>query len=269
MTEVAAYTGQPEILGGRVKTLHPKIHAGILARRDVARRPGHARATRVRADRPGRRQPLSVRGHDRAAGRHLRRGHREHRHRRPDPDPAAAKNHAHVAVVTSPDQYAELDRRDSRSRRDTPRRPAQTCPGGLRRHGAYDRAIADYLGRAAPMPPTMRPPRFPRRSTSASRSASRSATARTRTSGPPSMSSRPARAEPGDRGAPARQGAVLQQPARPRQCPAPGPCSSPSRRPASSSTTTPAAPRSPTTWPRPSSGPTRATRSVPSAGSSA
>src|SRR3954468_12166199 len=35
VTEVAAYTGQPEILGGRVKTLHPKLHGGILARRDV------------------------------------------------------------------------------------------------------------------------------------------------------------------------------------------------------------------------------------------
>ena len=35
MTEVAEFTGQPEILGGRVKTLHPKIHGGILARRDV------------------------------------------------------------------------------------------------------------------------------------------------------------------------------------------------------------------------------------------
>src|SRR5947199_10042144 len=33
--EVPAYTGQPEILGGRVKTLHPKLHGGILARRDV------------------------------------------------------------------------------------------------------------------------------------------------------------------------------------------------------------------------------------------
>ncbi len=32
--EVADYTGQPEILGGRVKTLHPKLHAGILARDD-------------------------------------------------------------------------------------------------------------------------------------------------------------------------------------------------------------------------------------------
>ena len=34
--KVAEYTGAPEILGGRVKTLHPKIHGGILARRDVA-----------------------------------------------------------------------------------------------------------------------------------------------------------------------------------------------------------------------------------------
>ena len=32
--EVADHTGQPEFLGGRVKTLHPRIHGGILARRD-------------------------------------------------------------------------------------------------------------------------------------------------------------------------------------------------------------------------------------------
>jgi phosphoribosylaminoimidazolecarboxamide formyltransferase/IMP cyclohydrolase len=31
---VSEYTGSPEILGGRVKTLHPKIHGGILAKRD-------------------------------------------------------------------------------------------------------------------------------------------------------------------------------------------------------------------------------------------
>jgi phosphoribosylaminoimidazolecarboxamide formyltransferase/IMP cyclohydrolase len=35
VTKVADYTGSPEILGGRVKTLHPRIHGGILARRDV------------------------------------------------------------------------------------------------------------------------------------------------------------------------------------------------------------------------------------------
>lgn len=35
VTEVADYTGSPEILDGRVKTLHPKIHAGLLYRRDL------------------------------------------------------------------------------------------------------------------------------------------------------------------------------------------------------------------------------------------
>jgi phosphoribosylaminoimidazolecarboxamide formyltransferase/IMP cyclohydrolase len=32
VTEVAEYTGSPEILGGRVKTLHPAVHGGLLAR---------------------------------------------------------------------------------------------------------------------------------------------------------------------------------------------------------------------------------------------
>jgi phosphoribosylaminoimidazolecarboxamide formyltransferase / IMP cyclohydrolase len=34
VTEVSSYTGFPEMLDGRVKTLHPRIHAGLLARRD-------------------------------------------------------------------------------------------------------------------------------------------------------------------------------------------------------------------------------------------
>jgi phosphoribosylaminoimidazolecarboxamide formyltransferase/IMP cyclohydrolase len=32
--DVSEYTGSPEMLGGRVKTLHPKVHGGILSRRD-------------------------------------------------------------------------------------------------------------------------------------------------------------------------------------------------------------------------------------------
>ena len=39
--EVSEVTGFPEMLDGRVKTLHPKVHAGILARRDV---PEHMKA---------------------------------------------------------------------------------------------------------------------------------------------------------------------------------------------------------------------------------
>jgi phosphoribosylaminoimidazolecarboxamide formyltransferase/IMP cyclohydrolase len=41
VTEVADYTGFPEMLDGRVKTLHPKVHGGILARRDF---PAHVDA---------------------------------------------------------------------------------------------------------------------------------------------------------------------------------------------------------------------------------
>jgi phosphoribosylaminoimidazolecarboxamide formyltransferase/IMP cyclohydrolase len=41
VTEVGDYTGFPEMLDGRVKTLHPRIHAGILARREL---PGHMAA---------------------------------------------------------------------------------------------------------------------------------------------------------------------------------------------------------------------------------
>ncbi|MBC7549088.1 MAG: bifunctional phosphoribosylaminoimidazolecarboxamide formyltransferase/IMP cyclohydrolase, partial [Polaromonas sp.] len=41
VTEVAEMTGFPEMLDGRVKTLHPRVHGGLLARRDV---PAHMAA---------------------------------------------------------------------------------------------------------------------------------------------------------------------------------------------------------------------------------
>src|SRR5690348_17701524 len=41
--QVSDYTGFPEMLDGRVKTLHPKVHGGLLGRRDV---PGHVAAMR-------------------------------------------------------------------------------------------------------------------------------------------------------------------------------------------------------------------------------
>ena len=44
VTEVAELTGFPEMLDGRVKTLHPKVHGGLLARRDV---PGHMAALKT------------------------------------------------------------------------------------------------------------------------------------------------------------------------------------------------------------------------------
>ena len=85
VTDVAALTGFPEMLDGRVKTLHPRVHAGILADR---RRAGPAPPARRRRDRPVRArrgQPLSVRGRGRAARDRLRRAGRGDRHRRAEP----------------------------------------------------------------------------------------------------------------------------------------------------------------------------------------
>ena len=94
--DVAEVTGFPEMLGGRVKTLHPRIHAGILADLEV---PEHAAALRehditaidlvVCNLYPFTSDPsielIDVGG--------------------PSMVRAAAKNHRHVAVVTSPTQY--------------------------------------------------------------------------------------------------------------------------------------------------------------------
>ena len=61
VTEVSQHTGFPEIMEGRVKTLHPKIHGGLLCRRDKPGAPARGRGERHRADRPRGREPVSVR----------------------------------------------------------------------------------------------------------------------------------------------------------------------------------------------------------------
>ena len=49
VTKVSDYTGSPEILGGRVKTLHPRIHGGILARQDLPEDRKELEANNIRA----------------------------------------------------------------------------------------------------------------------------------------------------------------------------------------------------------------------------
>jgi phosphoribosylaminoimidazolecarboxamide formyltransferase/IMP cyclohydrolase len=108
VTDVAAVTGAPEMLDGRVKTLHPRIHAGLLADR---RRPDH-RAQLIQAgvapfdivvvnlypfaaalERPGLTVDDLVEEIDIGGPSMVR---------------AAAKNHASVAVVTSPARYPSI-----------------------------------------------------------------------------------------------------------------------------------------------------------------
>ena len=85
--DVSEVTGFPEMLDGRVKTLHPKIHGGILARRDL---PAHLEALArhgIPADRPRGRRPLSVRGDRGPTRRHAGRGDRADRRGRARDDP--------------------------------------------------------------------------------------------------------------------------------------------------------------------------------------
>lgn len=102
--EISAYTNSPEILGGRVKTLHPKIHGGILADRDNA---DHVRTLEDQATNPidfvvvnlypfeekfrSGLSPEALIEYIDIGGITLIR--------------AAAKNHKHVTVLTHPSQY--------------------------------------------------------------------------------------------------------------------------------------------------------------------
>ena len=146
VVDVSDATGFPEMLDGRVKTLHPKIHGGILARRDV---PEHLAALAKHGiapidlvvvalypfeqtvARPGVTQAEAIEQIDVGGPTMIR---------------AAAKNHASVAVVTAQSQYgAVLDelRSSAGSLSDATRfRLAQEA---FRRTAQYDAAIASYL----------------------------------------------------------------------------------------------------------------------------
>jgi len=105
VTKVSDYTGAPEILGGRVKTLHPRIHGGILARRDLASDQADLDANNIRPldlvvvnlypfeatiAKPGVTVAEAVEQIDIGGPAMIR---------------ATAKNFAHTTVLTNPDQY--------------------------------------------------------------------------------------------------------------------------------------------------------------------
>ncbi len=106
VTAVEAVTGAPELLGGRVKTLHPRIHAGILARRD-------------RADDEAALEEHGIEPFDLVCVNLYPFGQVAARHGTTEEEAvemidiggpamlrAAAKNFARVAAVCRPDQYA-------------------------------------------------------------------------------------------------------------------------------------------------------------------
>ncbi len=146
VVEVADITGMPEVLEGRVKTLHPSIHAALLARRS---NPDDMAALDERGDVPIDLVACNLYPFEEVV-------------QEPDTDHttalenvdiggptmirAAAKNHASVGVVTTPDAYdavaSELETNEGHLTEPTRRALATEA---FAHTAAYDRTIHQYL----------------------------------------------------------------------------------------------------------------------------
>ncbi|MBI2193267.1 MAG: IMP cyclohydrolase [Planctomycetes bacterium] len=143
--EVSAYTGFPEILDGRVKTLHPKIYGGLLA---IRSRPEHRKALAEhgieRIDlvavnlypfektvaRPGCTDEEAIENIDIGGPCMVR---------------AAAKNHRDVVIVVNPAQYPVIAEELRQHGDVPPERRRQLALEAYRCTSRYDAAIAEWL----------------------------------------------------------------------------------------------------------------------------
>ncbi|MEQ8514653.1 MAG: bifunctional phosphoribosylaminoimidazolecarboxamide formyltransferase/IMP cyclohydrolase [Chromatocurvus sp.] len=145
VTEVSEYTGFPEMMDGRVKTLHPKVHGGILGRRgqDDAVMTAHGIAPidmvvvnlypfAQTVAKPDCSLEDAIENIDIGGPTMVR---------------AAAKNHPYVTVVTHSDDYArvltEMRDNDGATRLET---RFDLAVRAYEHTAAYDGAIANYLG---------------------------------------------------------------------------------------------------------------------------
>ena len=138
VVEVSSYTGFPEMMDGRVKTLHPRIHGGLLARRDTdadaMREHGIAGIDLLVVNlypfertvaKPDCDLATAIENIDIGGPAMLR---------------AAAKNHAWVTVVVDAGDYAAvLEELRADVRRGRPGHPVPPCRQGVRAHRALRR----------------------------------------------------------------------------------------------------------------------------------
>jgi phosphoribosylaminoimidazolecarboxamide formyltransferase / IMP cyclohydrolase len=146
VTKVSDYTGSPEILGGRVKTLHPKVHGGILARPDQSADAKDLTDNGIRPfdlvvvnlypfeqtiAQPGVSLAAAIENIDIGGPTMIR---------------AAAKNHAYLTVLCNPDQY-EAYLAAAKANNGLPPLPfrAQCAQQAFWHTANYDGAIAQYL----------------------------------------------------------------------------------------------------------------------------
>lgn len=152
VTEVATHTGFPEMMDGRVKTLHPKIHGGILGRRgtdeEVMSANGIAAidlivvnlypfaATIARDDCT---EAMAIENIDIGGPAMVRSG---------------AKNNADVLTVTNPQDYADVIEAMQANRIDDSMRRAFAV-NAFRHTAQYDATVARYLGAAETLPDSL------------------------------------------------------------------------------------------------------------------
>ncbi len=146
IVDVSDYTGFPEMLDGRVKTLHPKIHGGLLADRDNAEHNAQTETHGIRpidmvicnlypfeatVAKPDVTLPEAIENIDIGGPTMIR---------------AASKNYRHVAVLTNPSQYpqiiADLDANDGCLSEE---RRFELAKAAFAHTAQYDSAIATYL----------------------------------------------------------------------------------------------------------------------------
>ncbi len=150
--DVSELTGFPELFAGRVKTLHPVVHGGILFRRglkeDEEQRHRHGIVSidlvcvnlypfEETVARAGVTDPEAIEQIDIGGPALIR---------------AASKNHAHVLVVTSADQYGEVLEALDRGRGTVPAELARRYAArAFARTSEYDAAIARYMCGTGPV----------------------------------------------------------------------------------------------------------------------
>lgn len=146
VTEVSDYTGFPEMLDGRVKTLHPKIHAGILARLELAEHQLAMETAQIlpidlvivnlypfaqTVARPDCSLSEAIENIDIGGPTLIR---------------AAAKNHSRVLVVTDPQDYATLlEKLKSANEAELSHYRFMMAKKAFTHTAQYDAAISNYL----------------------------------------------------------------------------------------------------------------------------
>jgi phosphoribosylaminoimidazolecarboxamide formyltransferase/IMP cyclohydrolase len=146
VTRVEDVTSAPEMLGGRVKTLHPRIHAGILARRDLDEDVAMLAEQGIEpfdlvcvnlypfqsvAGRRDKTEEEIIEMIDVGGPSMLR---------------AAAKNFAHVAAVSSPSQYGRVLGEIREHGAVTPETRRSLARDAFAASAAYEAAIANWFG---------------------------------------------------------------------------------------------------------------------------